>query len=474
MPTPHIITATRTPLGRFGGSLASLSPIDLGAQVIQSVLKQAGIPAEAIDCYIFGNVLRAGHGQHIPRQAALKAGIPAQVNGYAIDMVCSSGMMSLLNAAMMIQMGQADLVLAGGIESMSQAGFFLSHRARWGYKTLLGAPEPLSDILLVDGLTDATQGEGMGEQAERLTALYGFSREALDEVAFQSHQRATIAREKGSFQREISPVTVQVKQKTQTIDQDEGIRSDTTREALAKLRPAFHAEGVLTAGNSSQLTDGAAMLLLASETAIDRYGLKPIAKVIGGTMTGGESWRFPEVPVWAVKKLLEQIGMTVTDIDLFENNEAFAVSNLLFHHLLNIAPEQLNVNGGAIALGHPIGASGARIVVTLLNALQERDRQFGIASICHGTGGGTAIGVEQSHDRFQSIAIDRYGLKTIVALLHPGTTDTRLSQPFQRNVPPEKLFSVDRTVSQLLAVINSLQIENSGQFFSWDGSELPW
>jgi acetyl-CoA C-acetyltransferase len=396
MPSPpYIIAATRSPLGRFGGSLASLSPVDLGAQTIQAVLAQSGIPAEAIDSYILGNVLRAGHGQHLPRQAALKAGIPAQVNGYAIDMVCSSGMMSLLNATMMIQTGQAEIVLAGGIESMSQAGFFLSHRARWGYKTLLGAPEPLSDILLLDGLTDATQGEGMGEQAERLTAFYGFSRAALDEVAFQSHQRAAAAQERGSFQREIAPVTVQNKQILQTIDRDEGIRSDTAPELLSRLRPAFQPEGVLTAGNSSQLTDGAAVLLLASQAAIDRFGLKPIARVIGGTMAGGESWRFPEVPVWAVKKLLEQIGRTIADIDLFENNEAFATSSLLFHHLLKVSPEQLNVNGGSIALGHPIGASGARIVVTLLNALQENDRQFGIASICHGTGGGTAIAVEQ-------------------------------------------------------------------------------
>lgn len=395
LPPVYLIAATRSPLGRFGGSLASFSPVELGAQTIRAVLALAGISGEAIDAYILGNVLRAGHGQHLPRQAALRAGIPPQVNGFAIDMVCSSGMISLINSMMMIQTGQADLVLAGGMESMSQAGFFLSHRARWGYKTLLGAPESLSDILLLDGLTDATTGEGMGEQAERLTAFYGFSREALDEVAFQSQQRAAIARERGSFRREISPITVQTKQTTQQIDQDEGIRPDTSLESLARLRPAFQPEGLLTAGNSSQLTDGAAMLLLASRAAIDRYQLNPIARILGSAIAGGESWRFPEVPVWAVKKLLAQIDKTVADIDLFENNEAFATSSLLFHKLLHISPEQLNVNGGAIALGHPIGASGARIVVTLLNTLQERDRTIGIASICHGTGGGTAIAIER-------------------------------------------------------------------------------
>ncbi|MBD2125037.1 thiolase family protein [Microcoleus sp. FACHB-1] len=390
----YIVSAIRTPIGRFGGVLASLSPVDLGARAMQAALAQAELSGDALDLYIFGNVLRAGHGQSLPRQAALKAGIPGTANGYAVDMVCSSGMMSLINATMAIRAGVADIVLAGGMESMSQTGFFLSHRARWGYKSLLGAPESLIDLLVYDGLTDATTGEGMGEQAERIAATYGFTRKDLDEVALYSHQRAAAA-QRGSFKNEIVPIKVETKQGTQLVDNDEGIRPNTTLESLTKLRPAFKPDGVLTAGNSSPLSDGAAALILASSSALERYGLKPIAKVLGGTWAGGETWRFPEMPIWAVKKLLEKLNLTISDFDLFENNEAFAVSNLLFNQMLGVPPEKLNVNGGAIALGHPIGASGARLVVTLLNALKEQDKTLGIASLCHGTGGGTAIALER-------------------------------------------------------------------------------
>jgi acetyl-CoA C-acetyltransferase len=391
----YIVSAIRTPIGRFGGILASLSPVDLGVHVIQAALAQVGLSGNALDLYIFGNVLRAGHGQLLPRQAALKAGIPETVNGYAVDMVCSSGMISLMNATMAIRVGEAEIVLAGGMESMSQTGFFLSHRARWGYKSLLDAPEPLTDLLICDGLTDASTGEGMGQQAEHLAATYGFTRKDLDEVALYSHQRAAAATERGSFKNEITPIQVKTKQGTQLVDNDEGIRPNTTIESLTKLRPAFQPDGVLTAGNSSQLSDGAAALILASSSAVERYGLKPIAKILGGTWAGGETWRFAEMPIWAVKKLLEKLNLTLPDIDLFENNEAFAMSNVLFNQMFGVPHDKLNVNGGAIALGHPIGASGARIVVTLLNALKERNKTLGIASLCHGTGGGTAIAVER-------------------------------------------------------------------------------
>jgi acetyl-CoA C-acetyltransferase len=390
----YIVSAVRTPLGRFGGVLADFSPVDLGAHAMQAALAQAGLSGEALDLYIFGNVLRAGHGQLLPRQAALKAGIPNTVNGYAVDMVCSSGMISLMNATMAIRAQEADIVLAGGMESMSQTGFFLSHRARWGYKLLLGAPEPLTDLLLYDGLMDATTGEGMGEQTERIAATHGFSRKDLDEVALYSHQRAAAATQRGSFKNEIAPIPVKTNKDKHLVDNDEGIRPDTTLESLAKLRPAFKPDGVLTAGNSSQLSDGAAAVILASLSAVKRYGLKPIARVLGGTWAGGETWRFSEMPIWAVKQLLEKLNLTISDIDLFENNEAFAVSNLLFNRILGVPHDKLNVNGGAIALGHPLGASGARIVVTLLNALNAQNKTLGMASLCHGTGGGTAIAVE--------------------------------------------------------------------------------
>lgn len=391
----YIVSAVRTPLGRFGGSLASFSPADLGAHVMKASLEQANVPAEALDLYIFGNVLRAGHGQLIPRQAALKAGIPAQVDGYAVDMVCSSGMMSIINAATAIRASEADLVLAGGMESMSQTGFYLSQRARWGYKFLMGAPEQLTDILLYDGLTDPTTGDGMGDETERVAVEHGFTRDNLDEVAFYSHKRATEATQSGRFKAEIAPIEIISKKTKQILDQDEGIRSETTLESLAKLRPAFREDGVLTAGNSSQISDGAAAVILASAEAVEKYQLKPLAKLLRGSWAGGETWRFTEIPVIATKKLLEKVNLSISDFDLVENNEAFAVSSWLFHKLLGVPFEKMNIHGGSIALGHPIGASGARLVVTLLHSLKEQDQTLGLAALCHGTGGGTALAIER-------------------------------------------------------------------------------
>ncbi|MBD1914679.1 MULTISPECIES: thiolase family protein [Cyanophyceae] len=394
MQSAYVVSAVRTPLGRFGGSLAGFSPVDLGAIAMRAALDQARIPGDALDLYILGNVLRAGHGQSLPRQAALKTGISETVNGYAVDMVCSSGMMSVINGLAAIRAGEADLVLAGGMESMSQSGFYLSHRARWGYKFLLGAPEQLTDILLYDGLTDPGSAEGMGAQAERLAADYGISRHDLDEIALYSQQRAAIATEKGHFKQEIAPIQIDSKQGLQWIDSDEGIRAGTSLASLAKLKPAFQEAGVFTAGNSSQISDGAAALVLASQAAVERYQLKPLARVLGGAWAGGEAWRFPEVPILAVQKLLDKLKLTIQDFDLFENNEAFALSNVLFHRMLDVPYDKLNIYGGAIALGHPIGASGARIIVTLLNALRHQNGHLGLAAVCHGSGGGTAIGLE--------------------------------------------------------------------------------
>ncbi|MDB9508505.1 thiolase family protein [Microcystis aeruginosa CS-338/01] len=391
----YIVAAVRTPIGRFGGGLMGLSPADLGATVMKSALEIANLPPEALDLYIFGNVLGSGHGQLIPRQAAIQAGIPVSVDGYRVDMVCSSGMIAVSNAATSIRAGEADLVLAGGIESMSQTGFFLSHRARWGYKFLMGAPEQLTDLLLHDGLTDATTTEGMGSQVDRLCLDRGVSRQALDEIAALSHQRAATATEKGWFNGEIVPIELKSKKGSTIIAQDEGIRSDSTPEGLGKLRPAFNPSGVLTAGNSSQISDGAAAILLASQKAVDQYGLKPIAKILGGAVGAGKTDRFPEFPVLAVKKLLASLDKTIEDFDLVENNEAFALNNLLFEMDLGLAREKQNVHGGAIALGHPIGASGARILVTLINALKVQDKTLGMGAICHGTGGGTAIAIER-------------------------------------------------------------------------------
>lgn len=395
METVYIVAGIRTPLGKFGGALSGFTPADLGAHAMQAVLTKAGIPGSALDMYIMGNVLRAGHGQLLPRQAALKAGIPVEVDGYAVDMVCSSGMIALINGANAIRAGEANLVLAGGMECMSQTGFYLSARARWGYKLLLGSPESLTDLLIYDGLTDPTNGEGMGNETEKLATEYGFSRQALDEIALASQQRAASATEKGYFRQEIAPLEVKEKKATVLLDRDEGIRADTTLESLTKLRPAFAKDGVLTAGNSSQISDGAAALILASQTAVDQYGLKPVAKLRGSAFAGGETWRFPEIPTYAAKKLLTKLNLTINDFDLFENNEAFAVSSLLFEKVLAVPLDKLNVYGGAIALGHPIGASGARVIVTLINALQQENKTLGMAALCHGTGGGTAVAIER-------------------------------------------------------------------------------
>ncbi len=391
----YIVTAVRTPIGKFGGALKDYSPVDLAAHAMKAALERAGVEGKDLDGYIFGNVLRGGHGQLIPRQAALKAGIPKEVDGLAVDMVCSSGMISVMTAATMIRAGEADLLLAGGVESMSQAGFYLSARARWGYKFLLGAPEQLVDLLLYDGLTDPMSGEAMGEQTERLAAEHGITREELDEIALMSHRRAAEATERCYFADEIVPITYRERRETKTLDRDEGIRPDTTREALAALKPAFKKDGVLTAGNSSQISDGAAALLLASRAAVERHGLQPLARLLGGAWAAGEPWRFPEAPVPAVHRLLERLGRRVEDFDLFENNEAFAINSILFHRMLGVPYEKLNVHGGAIALGHPIGCSGARILVTLIHALRRHDGTLGLAAICHGTGGGTAVAVER-------------------------------------------------------------------------------
>ncbi len=390
-----IVATARTPIGRFGGSLKDLAPADLAAHAMRAALDRAGVGGEALDLYVFGNVLRGGHGQLIPRQAALKAGIPKEKDGFAVDMVCSSGMMAVQTAANAIRSGDAELVLAGGVESMSQAGFYLSSRARWGYKFLLGSPEELRDLLLYDGLTDPTTGEAMGLQTERLAEEFGVTREELDRVAYRSQKRAAEATERGDFAREIAPIEVPTRKGPRSVDRDEGIRPDTTLEALAGLRPAFRKDGRLTAGNSSQISDGAAALLLASREAVERFGLQPRARLLGGAWSAGETWRFPEAPIPAVKKLLDRLGMAIGDFDLFENNEAFALNNVLFERLLGVDPERLNFFGGAIALGHPIGASGARILVTLLNALETRDRALGLAAICHGTGGATAMAIER-------------------------------------------------------------------------------
>ena len=391
----YLAAAVRSPIGRFGGSLKDKSPVELAAPVMRSALDRAEIDGGALDIFIMGNVLRAGHGQLVPRQAALEAGIPESIDGYAVDMVCASSLMSVINGATMIKAGEADLVLAGGTESMSDAGFYIDSGARWGYKFAPTGAE-MQDIMHRDGLSDPRSGEAMGEQTERLCEELGVTREELDEIAATSQQRAAEATRKGHFDDEIAPMDYRTRKGAETLSADEGVRPDTTAEGLGNLSPAFREDGVLTAGNSSQISDGAAAVVLASADAIEAHGLTPLAQIGSGQWSAGASWRFPEAPIPAVQQVLEDTNTTIGDYDLFENNEAFAVNNILFHRELGVSYDQLNVHGGAIALGHPIGASGTRILVTLVHALRQHDGERGLASICHGTGGGVALPVRRT------------------------------------------------------------------------------
>jgi len=390
-----IASAVRTPIGTFGGAFQKHTPVDLAAPAMRAALDRADVDGAALDLFIFGNVLRGGHGQLVPRQAAIQAGIPDSIDGYAVDMVCSSGMMSLINAATTIKAGEADLVLAGGTESMSTAGFALSAKARWGLKMLLGNGEPLIDLMQRDGLTDPFDGDAMGVQTERLADERDVSREELDAVAAESHRRAAEATRSGAFAEEITPVEYTERRETKTLDTDEGIREGTTTEKLGGLSPAFQKGGVLTAGNASQISDGAAALVVASEDALDAHGLRPLAKLGASAWSAGEPYRFPEAPLPAAEDVADDMGLAPSDFDLVENNEAFALNTVLIDRQLGVDRNRLNVHGGAIALGHPIGCSGARIVVTLVHALRQRDGATGLAAICHGTGGGTALAVER-------------------------------------------------------------------------------
>ena len=386
----YIVSAVRTPIGKFGGVFKDIPPADLGSIVIREALRRANIEPSKVDITIMGNILRAGHGQDLARQAAVKAGIPMEIDGYCVDMVCSSGMISTINAAQMIKSGDADIVVAGGMESMSQAMLAIKSEARWGVKMLLSRKLEFIDTMLMDGLTDPFNMKLMGQEADMVAKAHNFTRRELDEVAYESHKRAAEATDKGYFLKEIVPVKIGEKE----ITQDEGIRRDTSIEKLSQLKPAFTQDGFHTAGNSSQISDGASALILMSEKAVKEYNVEPIAKILGYSWVGIESWRFTEAPIFAVRKLLQKLNMDISQFDYFENNEAFAVNSVLYNRYLGVSYDKLNVFGGAIALGHPIGASGARIITTLINVLSTMGGKRGIASICHGTGGSTAIAIE--------------------------------------------------------------------------------
>lgn len=395
----YLLGACRTPIGKMGGALSEISAADLGAVVIAEAIKRAGISSDAVDHVYMGCVIQAGMGQNVARQAALKAGLPYTTTAETLNIVCGSGLDSVNSAARMIQSGDADIVIAGGMENMSMAPFALM-KARYGYR--MGSPMGKSDLvdtMVNDALWDASNNYHMGVTAENVVKEWNLTREELDAFAANSQQKACKAMDAGAFDEEIVPVVIKNRKGDIIVDKDEGPRKGTTAEGLAKLRPAFAKDGVVTAGNSSTINDGAAAVVLVSEDKVKELGLKPMAMWVGGALGGVDPAIMGVGPVASTRKLLNKLNMTMDDIDLIEANEAFAAQSLAVGKELGIPSEKLNVNGGAIALGHPVGASGCRILVTLLHAMKARDAKTGLATLCIGGGMGCSTVVKRGDER---------------------------------------------------------------------------
>ena len=387
-----IASAARTALGNFGGSLSGVSAVDLGVTAAEEAIKRAGIKKEDIDEVLVGNVLSAGLGQNVARQIAINSGLPVEVSAMTINKVCGSGLRAVSLAAQLIKAGDADVVLAGGTENMSQAPFLLE-KARYGYRMGDGA---LVDSVIRDGLSDAFNKYHMGITAENIVEEWKLTREEMDAYALSSQQRAKNAIEKGLFKEEIVPVEIPQRRGDPIVfDTDEFVRMDATIESLQKLRPAFKKDGTVTAGNSSGINDGSAMLVIMSAEKAEELGVKPLAKIVSYASKGVRPEIMGYGPVGASQAALEKAGLTVEDMDLVESNEAFAAQTLAVMKDLKLDPAKTNVNGGAIALGHPIGASGARILTTLLYGMKNNDTHYGLATLCIGGGMGTSVVVEK-------------------------------------------------------------------------------
>ncbi|HEU4695220.1 MAG TPA: acetyl-CoA C-acetyltransferase [Vicinamibacterales bacterium] len=383
-----ILSACRTPIGSFGGALKDISASDLGAIVIREAIARAGIEASAIGDVIMGCVLQAGAGMNVARQAAIKAGVPRDVPSETVNRVCGSGLQAIVHAVEAMQTGYIDLAVAGGTESMSNAPYIL-RGARWGYR--MGNAEVI-DSLLGEGLTCAIEGCHMGMTAETIVDRYGVSRAEQDRFASESQRRAEHAISSGAFRNEIVPVAVaQKKGETALFDTDEHPRRGTTVETLAALKPAFKKDGTVTAGNASGINDGAAAVVVASAARARQLGREPLAQVVSFASTGVDPAVMGMGPVNAVRTALRRAGLSIQDIDLFELNEAFAAQALAVSRELGLDASKVNTRGGAVALGHPIGASGARLLTTLIYALRARGGGNGVASLCIGGGMGIAM-----------------------------------------------------------------------------------
>lgn len=386
-----IIAGARTPFGKFGGSLSSLTASDLGGIAVKEALVRSKVKPDEVQEIILGTVLQGGQGQIPSRQAAQKAGIPWEVKTETINKVCASGMRAVTLADQIIRSGDEEIIVAGGMESMSNAPYILPE-VRWGHKM---GDVPIKDLMIHDGLTCSFSGVHMGTYGNHSALRYEITREEQDEWALRSHKLAINAKNKGVFSEEIVPVEVfQRKGDPIIIDEDEGPRNDTSIEKLAKLKPVFGSDGTITAGNAPGVNDGAAALVLMSEERAEREGKIPLGFIIGHAAVAVEAKNFPETPGLVIHELLKKCGKTVEEIDLFEVNEAFAAVALASSKIASLDPTKVNVNGGAIALGHPIGASGARIILTLVYELKRRGGGVGIASICSGGGQGDAVMIE--------------------------------------------------------------------------------
>ncbi|WP_132995684.1 acetyl-CoA C-acetyltransferase [Sporanaerobacter acetigenes] len=383
-----IASAVRTPIGTFGGAFKNVPAVKLGTIAAKEAIKRAGINAEQIDEVIFGNVLQAGLGQNVARQVSIHAGIPVEVPSFTVNKVCGSGLKTVALAAQAIRAGEADIILAGGTENMSMAPYVLESN-RWGQRM---GDSKLMDYMIHDGLWDIFNDYHMGITAENVAEKWNISREEQDSFALQSQNRAEKAIKEGRFKDEIIPVEIpQRKGDPIVVDTDEHPRFGTTAEALAKLRPAFKKEGTVTAGNASGINDGAAALVIMSKEKADELGIKPLATIVSYASAGVDPSIMGTGPIPSSRKALEKAGLTIEDMDLVEANEAFAAQSLAVVKDLSLNPEKTNVNGGAIALGHPIGASGARILVTLLYEMDKRDAKNGLATLCIGGGQGIAL-----------------------------------------------------------------------------------
>lgn len=390
MPQPVILSACRTGIGKYGRTLVGVPAPRLGEAVVRDAIARAGIRPKDIDEVIIGNVVSAGLGQHPARQSAIYAGIPVSVGSLTINKMCGSGLKAVVLAAQAIRAGDAGVVVAGGMESMSNAPYLikeLRHGLKYGDARLI-------DAMINDGLWDVYNQYHMGVTGERIAEKYGVSRRQADEFAYESHMKAAGATKEGRFADEIVGVTIESEDGERTFDSDECIRADTTIEKLAKLKPVFKKDGILTAGNSSQLSDGASALVVASEEAAREIGAKPLAKVVGYHTGGVKPEDVMESPIPTVRGLLKKTGMTIDDIDLFEHNEAYSTASIVVRKQLGVPEEKFNVNGGAVALGHPIGCSGARVLTTLIYALKNRGKKTGLATLCLGGGNGIAMIVE--------------------------------------------------------------------------------